>query len=58
MKLTNSEFIDCIETAKKKLKAIEQKYHPELLVYTEDLLDRMGLAIYHAVHDCIDKKLN
>lgn len=58
MKITNGEFIDCLEKAKEKMKKVEKtniKINP---VQAEDLINRTALCIYDIVHDFITEKTN
>jgi len=60
MKITNGEFIDCLEKAKVKMKAIQEQNNTLIdFVQTRDLINRMSLCIYDIVQDFIktrDKK--
>lgn len=57
MKITNSEFMDCLEKAKTKMKAIQEKNDTLIdFVQAQDLINRMALCIYDTVHDFIKGK--
>ena len=53
MRLNINQFLECIEKAKQKMKAIEQKCHPISLIYAIDVIDRTALAI----RDEVEKKI-
>lgn len=54
MKITNGEFMDCLEKAKEKMKAIQKKNDTLIdFVQAQDLINRTALCIYDAVHDFI-----
>lgn len=57
MEITNSDFMDCLETAKTKMKKIEKQNTKIDFVQAEDLINRMALCIYDITHNFIRGKL-
>lgn len=55
MEITNSDFMDCLEQAKLKMKDIEKRNQDINPIYAEDLINRMVLCIYDIVQDFIKK---
>jgi len=57
MKITNGEFIDCLEKAKVKMKAIQEQNNTLIdFVQTRDLINRTALCIYDIVQDFIKNR--
>lgn len=58
MKITNNEFMDCLEKAKIKMKSTQEKNDALIdFVQAQDLINRMALCVYDIVHDFMRNKI-
>jgi len=54
--INNAEFLECLEQAKTKMLAIEERNSKDF-VASQNLILRMRLCIYDIVHQHINQKL-
>lgn len=54
--INNSEFMDCLNSAKQKMVTIEQK-HSKDFIASQDLIARTTLCVYDTIHKYINSKL-